>query len=160
MEQSIPVIGPKTTALLTRLAVPYILVGGSLLIIYFLILKAFGLHLITELRWFNFILLAPVIAKVSQKYISTSHGKSYLENFGLNFITFIGAFLILSIFMFFYLSFLDHQLMEVVRQSAFPELQLTPFNVCVLIMGEAVVAGVIISFATTQYYQYRIRKMA
>src|SRR5688572_17745462 len=131
MEHSLPITGNKTSNVITRFALPYMLLGGIAMIVFFLILKMFGLHMITELRWFNFLLMAPVIALVNYKYINTQHGKTYLESLALNFITFMGAFMLLAIFMFLYLSFIDPGMMKLIRVNALPELQLTPFNCAV-----------------------------
>lgn len=59
-----------------------------------------------------------------------------------------------------YLAFADHQLMTYIYNSAYPELQLTPVGVGLLLIGEGIIAGLITSFLIMQNFKDDIRKAA
>lgn len=142
-----------------RIAVPAAIAGGIVLIIYFLIVKALGYYLQTNLRWINYILMIPVSIYAVQKYISSSSGKTYLEAMVVSIIAYSGAYFVLGLFMFIYLS-IDVQLMNHLYQLALPELQLNPIGVLMLLIGEGVIGGAVISFIVLQFFKNQISKVA
>ncbi len=141
------------------IAVPASIIGGIVLIIYFMLLKFGSYHLNTNLRWFNYLLLVPGVFYTLNRYVVAASGKTYLQAFLVSFISILGSIFILAIFMTIYL-YIDHPFMEQVYQSAFPELQLTPMSVFLLLIGEGVIGGLILSFVVLQFFKDRIHNAA
>lgn len=148
-----------TTNRVLRIAVPAAIAGGLVLIIYFLLVKAMGYYLQTNLRWINYILMIPVSIYAVQKYISTTSGKTYLEALWISIIAYGGAYFVLGLFMFVYLS-IDVQFMNHLHQLALPELQLNPIGILMLLVGEGVIGGAVISFIVLQFFKDQIRNVA
>lgn len=148
-----------TSNRVVRIAVPAAIAGGIVLIIYFLIVKAMGYYLQTNLRWINYILMIPVSIYAVQKYISTTSGKTYLEALWISIIAYGGAYFVLGLFMFVYLS-IDVQFMNHLHQLALPELQLNPIGILMLLVGEGVIGGAVISFIVLQFFKDQIRNVA
>ena len=112
----------------------------------------------TALRFLNFVLLIPVIIYSLKKYVDTVHGKSYMEALRVSAFSFVGAYAILALFMFFYLMVIDPAFMVYLNQTAVPGIKLNPFGVMALLIGEGCIGAVILSFVTLQYYKVRLKR--
>jgi len=134
--------------------------GGIILVLYFLIISMTGYNTITGLRFLNFILLVPLVVISLRRYIENATGKSYLEAFSVSFLTFVGSYVILSLFMILYLTAFDRDFLEYLQNSAAPELKLNAFGVAALLIGEGIVGGIISTFVILQFFKNRIRKFA
>lgn len=150
---------PSTSSYIYRIAFPAGLAGGLSLIVYFLIIKALGYYMQTNLRWVNFLIVIPVMIYAINKYVNTATSKTYLETLVVSAISCIAAYFVLGIFMVGYL-FYDTALMEYLYQSSLPELQLTQLSVFLIIMMEGIVGGIVLSFVFLQFFIDRIRKAA
>jgi len=158
-DKSIEYIQPTISNYITKISLPAGIVGGVLLIIYFLIIRSMGIHMQTNLRWVNFILIIPVVIYSLNKYVDYAHAKTYLKAFVVSWASSLIASLSLGIFMVVYL-FADAEFMNFLYEQAYPELQLTQLGIFALIMFEGLIGGVIISFVTLQFFKDRIRKVA
>ena len=144
------------TASILRISVPGAMVGGILLILYFVIVKSLGYQLQTNLRWINYIIVLPVSAYSIIKYINTTTEKSYLSAMLHSIVSCLGSFVILALFMFIYL-FVDQTFMYQLHQLAYPELQINQLSIFILIIGEGILGSVLVSFIVLQFFKYRIR---
>ncbi len=142
-----------------KVALPGVLAGGVLLIVYYLIILAFGKHTNTDLRWINFVLIIPVLLLTIKRYLKSGTGKTYVEALMSSIVSGIGAYAILSLFMFIYLN-IDHKFMDMLYQQAYPELALNPLSIVLMLMFEGAVGSAIISFVLMQFYKDHMRNAA
>lgn len=143
-----------------RIVLPYAFVGGILIILYFMLMRFTGYYQNTGLRSINYLILIPFTYYSIKAYISKGHGRSYLKGFLAGIISYLISYSLLSLFMMLYLAFADNQLMTYIYNSAYPELQLTPVGVGLLLIGEGIIAGLITSFLIMQNFKDDIRKAA
>ena len=141
------------------IALPASLMGGALLITYFLILALLGYETVTELRFFNFIIMIPVIIYALSTYVNSVHKKNYMEAFRVSVLSFMGSYVILAVFMFLYLMVLNPDFMTYLQTVQFPTLKLNAFGVFAMLMGEGSIAAVVLTFVAMQHYKTRIKRI-
>ncbi len=140
------------------ICIPAALMGGALLITYFLIVSLIGYEDQTGLRFLNFVLLIPVIIYALSTYVNTVHKKSYMEAFRVSVLSFIGSYAILALFMFIYLMVLNPDFMTTL-QTQLPMLKLNAFGVVALLMGEGCIGAVVLTYIAMQHFKTKIRKL-
>jgi len=152
-------LNQSKTGRLLRVALPGALAGGILLIVYFLGVRAIGYHENTYLRWLNFVLIIPVSLFTINRYLKSGTGKTYLEALASSIFACLGSYSFLSLFTFVYLH-IDVAFMEMLYQKAFPELDLSPLSIVILLVFEGAVGSTIISFVLMQFYKDQMRNAA
>ena len=140
------------------ICIPASLMGGALLVTYFLLITLLGYEDVTGLRFINFILLIPVIIYALSTYVNTVHKKSYMEAFRVSVLSFMGSYAILAVFMFIYVMVLNPDFLTYL-QTKLPMLKLNAFGVMALLMGEGSIGAVVLTFVAMQHFKTRIRKM-
>ena len=153
----------QNTASATRnpnyaICIPAALMGGALLVTYFLLISLIGYEEMTGLRFLNFVLLIPVIIYALSTYVNTVHKKSYMEAFRVSVLSVMGSYAILALFMFIYLMVLNPDFLTYL-QASLPMLKLNAFGVAALLMGEGSIGAVVLTFVAMQHFKTRIRKM-
>ncbi|MFA0960697.1 DUF4199 domain-containing protein [Roseivirga sp. BDSF3-8] len=137
-----------------RVGIKYGLLTCAGLIGYFLLMKAFNLEHNLELRAFNLIILGSgVLAAVKYFKHHAFHSMTYLRGLGAGMLTSIIAVISFSLLVFIYLSFIQPQFMEVIRNNEPFGLYLNPYNVTAIIVFEGLASGFLLSFAMMQYYK-------
>ena len=118
------------------------------LILFFLLMKFLNLITIVELRFVNFFILLIGIRYILLARRKENQGKlEYLSGMMLGFMTSVTASVIFSCFVFLYLSFLDHSLMQYIINTQPFGSYLSPGGAALIIVGEGAASGAILSFA-------------
>ncbi len=135
------------------------LVTSFLLIAYFLLMKAFGLAHISELRYFNFFILFGALLYAYRHYKEPNQNIEYLPGIGLGFITVAASVLPFAIFIYHYFWYLDPNLLEVIKhRSAMMGAYINATSIAGVIIVEGLASGGILSFALMQYYKSGFEK--
>jgi hypothetical protein len=125
------------------------------MIIYFLLMALLGLAHIAELRFLNFVIAAGGAVGAIKYYMNKtgSHIK-YLEGLTLSFVSIIVGAVLFALFIFFYFSKINPELLDVIRMDA-PVMgkYLTPFSASITVIAEGIVSGLILSFSLMQYFK-------
>ena len=140
------------------ICIPAALMGGAMLVTYFLLISLIGYEEMTGLRFLNFVLLIPVIIYALSTYVNTVHRKSYMEAYRVSVLSVMGSYAILALFMFIYLMVLNPDFLTFL-QTRLPMLKLNAFGVAALLMGEGSIGAVVLTFIAMQHFKTRIRKM-
>jgi hypothetical protein len=141
------------------IAIPAAIMGGTILITYFLLIALMGYETVTQLRFVNFVLLIPVLVYAIKTYLNTVHRKSYMEAFRVSVLSYLGSYAILAIFMFIYLMVLNPDFLTYLQVQAFPLLKLNAFGVMAMLLGEGSIGAVVLSFVVLQYFKSRIKRV-
>ena len=122
------------------------------LVVYFLLMKLFNLETVVELRFLNFFIMFLGIRFFLLRLKRENNDKlEYLPALGYGFLVATFASVIFSVFMFIYLSYIDHAMMQYIQEhKPFGE-RLTPASAAVVLILEGDSSGAIISFALAQY---------
>jgi hypothetical protein len=131
---------------------------AALLIGYFLSMKIFDLHKISELRVLNGLIVGALILKAiwHVKKTDSSTGNNYLEGFGTGSLTSFIGITIFAIFLVIYLFFLDPGFMTYVQQNEPFGEYLNPLSVSFVILIEGMSSGVIMTFIMMQYLKENV----
>jgi hypothetical protein len=136
-----------------RTSVKYGIYTSLGLIIYFLLMKLFGLLHILELRFLNFFILAVGVLVTVRNYKKVHGTVEYLEGFGTGFLTSLVAGALFSFFVYLYLSVLDQNFMEYLRLNAPMGSHLSPISAAFTILIEATASGAVQTLLCLQYYR-------
>jgi hypothetical protein len=123
------------------------------LAVFFIAMKFLHLVTIVELRFVNFFILLLGVRKMLLSRRKENNGRlEYLPGMLLGFMTAFLASVFFAAFVFLYLSFLDHGLMEYIRNHQPFGSYLTPGGAALIIILEGVASGAILSFAMMHLY--------
>lgn len=122
-------------------------------VLYFLIMKLFEWEKITELRFFNILIVAYFTNKLARRNSESKMKSGYLMNLGslftANFIN-----LALSVLaLFFYMVFIDANFVNYFSNGILFGHAVSIQKVCLGIFMEGAAASAIMSFATMQYWK-------
>jgi len=125
------------------------------LVVYFLFMKMLNLHMILELRLFNFVILA---AGISYGIYKLKHelreGEYYLQGLAQGFLIAVVAVTSFAGLFVLYLLFLDQGLLEHIRNAFSPNLTyINIMSVFIALIMEGFASGAIISFCAMQYFK-------
>ncbi len=137
-----------------RIGLRYGVLMTLALVGYFLLMKAFGLAEIVELRAFNLVILASFVLISIDRYkrLKGNH-MPYLRGIGVGLLTSVIGVFLFSILLLVYITILDPSFMEAIKQNEPFGIHLTPLLVTVAILIEGIASGFIASFAIMQYYK-------
>jgi hypothetical protein len=118
------------------------------LIIFFLIMKVAGLTHVTELRVLNFFIVLAVLYRAFKHFRERDINKqfNYLQAFMFGFFTTAVGTVLFSVFIFFYIQFIDPGLMETVRQKAPLGEYLNPYLIACALIAEGSLSGALATF--------------
>lgn len=138
-----------------RLAVITGVLICGVMIIYFLLMAIMGLAHVAELRFLNFVIAGAGAACVIKYYMNrTGTHIQYLEGLTLSFVSIIVSAVLFALFIFFYFSKINPELLDVIRVDA-PVMgkYLTPFSASITVIAEGIVSGLVLSFSLMQYFK-------
>jgi hypothetical protein len=138
-------------------AIKYGLTGGIACILLFLLFKVMGLIESLGLSFVNFIILAFVSFKALKDFKEEAykqHGKmNYIQGYGTAFFTSAISFALLSLFMFFYLTYLDKNFMSYIQTKDIAGLTINPSSISIALFFEGTSMGIIIALVSMQYFK-------
>lgn len=125
------------------------------LVAYFLLMKLFNLHMVLELRLFNFVILTGGICLGIYKLKhELREGEYYLQGLAQGFLIAVVAVTCFASFFVLYLLFFDHELLEHIRNAFSPNLTyINIMSVFIALIMEGFASGAIISFCVMQYFK-------
>lgn len=125
------------------------------MVVYFMVMKVAGFAHISELRFLNVIIAA--IGGVSAiRYYNSKHAKriKYLQGFMLSFASIFSASVLFAGFIFCYFSFIDPELLNVIRVDApVAGIRISPVTTFISVLTEGAVSALVISFIAMQYFK-------
>ena len=130
------------------------------LLLYFFIMKLFGLEEILEFRFLNFFILLAGVAYAINRIMKLegdyNNDDYYLKGFGAGILTSLVAVFSFSAFISLYLVYLDTALLRYIQTTvSFGEL-VTGFTVFLMLFMEGLASSMIIVFCAMQYFKSRI----
>jgi hypothetical protein len=129
------------------------LVTSLALTAYFMIMKAFGLEQILELRFFNFIIISVGICYAINKLKKELHAEEfYLQGWAVGMYTSAVSVLPFATFMAFYITYFDIPLIHQIKQQM--NLQMVNgITIFAAIFMEGMASSVAITLAAMQYFK-------
>lgn len=138
---------PKT---LEQIGLKWGLIVFALLSIYFFALQMLGYVHVLELRAFNGVIMYFGVYKAIKEFKASNHDFNYLQGLGTGVITAFVSTLIFAVFGFFYLSFINPEFMESIRQNEPFGIYMNRFGAPIQIFIEGMASGCFMSFANMQ----------
>lgn len=120
---------------------------------YFLLMKLFEFEKITELRFFNILIVAYFTNKLARLNTWNKGGIGYLSGLGSLFVANILNVVLSVIALFFYMLFVDSNFIFHFTNGFLLGQPSTITQVCLGILMEGFAASAIMSFATMQYWK-------
>jgi len=121
------------------------------LLAYFLLMKVLNLTTIVELRYLNFFIMLLGIRFFILRLKRENNDKlEYLQSLGYGFVVAVFSSLFFSAFMFTYLAYIDHGMLQNIQANQPFGNYLTPGSAAIVLILEGVSSGAIISFALAQ----------
>src|SRR5258706_700796 len=119
---------------------------------YFLLMKLLNLETIVELRLLNFFIMLLGIRFFLLRLKREHDGRlEYLQSLGYGFVVAVFASVFFSAFMFIYLAYIDHAMMQHIQTNQPFGEYLTPGSAAIVLILEGCSSGEIISFALAQF---------
>lgn len=129
------------------------------IVLFFFLMKLFGLDEFTELRLLNFIFVFWGINSAIKKNIFTNGNNNYLENLSIGFRTSFLAILLLIFSLTIYLFYIDSSFIHVMENSKIWGNHLTPPLIAFAIFIEGISSSLICTFILMQYWKnYKVAK--
>ncbi len=142
-----------------QLGVKVGLVVCGLCIGFFLLMNALDLGHISELRYFNFLILILGLIFVFNYFKRPGRKIDYLPGMGLGFITSTVSLIPFAFFLYLYFSYIDPDLLIKIKSSStLMSSYLTPLASAIGVAIEGIAYGVIVSFVIMQYYKSSLTK--
>ena len=138
----------KLIPLITR----YAGLTSAALLIYFLMMKILHLATVVELRFFNVVIMFAGIRYFLLRLKRENNGTlEYLQSLAYGFIVSVFTSVFFSAFMFIYLAYVDHGMLQHLQlNQPFGE-YMTPGSAMLVLILEGCSSGAIISFALVQF---------
>lgn len=129
------------------------------LVAYFLLMKYLKLIHITELRGFNFVILATGIVRTFRYVQHRMPFKlNYFQGFGLSCLVAAVSVVSFAVFVYIYFLVLDPALLlNLKANSPMMGNYITPFTAAGSVLVEGICSGLVISFCYMQYFQDRFK---
>lgn len=122
------------------------------LIIFFFIMRVFDLLHVVELRVFNVVIMIIGIRLAVKAFRKTGEEHfTYFRGMGVGVMTGIFGSLIFGIFVFFYVSFIDTGLMQLIIENEPMGRFMNPYIVSVIIAVEGIASALLVSFILMNY---------
>lgn len=137
-----------------RTSLTYGLIAGVCYILYFLLMRAFGLMYNFELRHVNLVIMilftVAALAKINGK---TRNRLEFLTGLGTSMLLAGFSFALFGVFLFFYLKFLDPAFMQYLVANAPFGQHLSPLNTAAWVIHEGFGAQTILSLITVEVFK-------
>ncbi len=124
-----------------------------LIVVYFFIMKIFGLDEIVELRSLNFLFVIWGVNATVKEIILNNKNSDYLSNFGQGIATSLIAVGMTVISLIVYIGFIDSELLQLMENSLVWGNQLSLAEVIFAIAVEGAASSVICSLIVMQYWK-------
>jgi len=129
------------------------------IVLFFFLMKLFGLDEFTELRLLNFIFVFWGINSAIKKNIFKNGNNNYLENLSLGFRTSFLAILLLIFSLTIYLFYINPSFIHVMENSKIWGNNLTPPLIAFAIFIEGISSSLVCTFILMQYWKnYKVAK--
>ncbi len=130
------------------------------IVVYFFAMRLFGLENVSELRFLNFIFVVWGINSSIKDSIYKNKNTSYLDNLSLGIFTSVLAVIVTIVGLIIYVSFVNPQFMEVLKDSfLWGKGNLELHHIVFALLIEGVASSVICSFILMQYWKnYKLEK--
>ena len=123
------------------------------IVLFFFLMKLFGLESVTELRLLNFIIVFWGVNSAIKKNFIENQNSAYLQNLVLGFFTSFVAVILTSISLTVYLFYIEPSFIEVLESSTLWGNSLTPPLMAFAIFIEGVASSMICTFIVMQYWK-------
>lgn len=150
------VINPaEKSSLIWRIGIKTGLTTCAALLLYFTTMKMLNLHLVLELRFFNFVILTVGITYgIYRLRQLLGEGEYYLHGLGQGLLISIIAVTSFALLFVGYLLFFDQALMTYIVSTFSPSLPyVNAFSIFVALVMEGMASGAVISFCAMQYFK-------
>ena len=124
-----------------------------LIVVYFFVMKIFGLDEIVELRSLNFLFVIWGVNATVEEIILNNKNSDYLSNFGQGIATSLIAVGMTVISLIVYIGFIDSELLQLMENSLVWGNQLSLAEVIFAIAVEGAASSVICSLIVMQYWK-------
>jgi hypothetical protein len=138
-------------------------IGGIIilsgLVIYFLIMKAFGLAHISELRIFNGVFMFAGVFYAIRTYKKRNPDFGFFKFLGTGFLAASSATFVFSVFMMIYAAFLNPDFLtsiDVTRAFGVFGNEINPFVVGLIVLSEGMFSGSIITLGIALWYKKQL----
>jgi len=122
------------------------------LLVFFFIMRAFGLLYMVELRVFNVIIMVIGILRAIRTLRDTKPEKfTYFQGMGTGILTGIIGSILFGLFVFIYVSFIDPALMQSIIENEPMGRFMNPYIVSVIIAIEGIASALLVSFIIMNY---------
>ncbi len=139
----------------------YGLIGGACYILNFFLFKILGLVQVIELSFINFVILAIVAFMALSRFKAQTNGLNkmgYLEGLATAFFIGVVSFAVLSVFMVFYLTYIDAPFMSYIQSKNLAGISVTPSSIAIILFIEGAAIGAIIALVLMQYFKKRLNQ--
>lgn len=122
------------------------------LIVFFFVMRIFGLLYVVELRVMNiFIMIAGILLAVRTLRKMSPEEFTYFKGMGTGILTGIIGSVLFGLFVFFYVSFIDTGLMQNIIENEPMGRFMNPYIVSVIIVLEGIASALLITFVLMNY---------
>ncbi|UII29778.1 DUF4199 domain-containing protein [Fulvivirga ulvae] len=122
------------------------------LIIFFFLMRIFGLLYVVELRVMNIvIMIAGILTAIKTLRSKAPEEFTYFKGMGTGVLTGIIGSILFGLFVFFYVSFIDTGLMQNIIENEPMGRFMNPYIVSVVIVVEGIASALLVSFITMNY---------
>ena len=123
------------------------------IVVYFFLMKIFGLENITELRLLNFLIVVWGINSAIKQNLYRNNNNIYLVNLSIGFSTAFFAVLAVIFSLIFYITFIDYNLLIIMENSSIWGRNLTLRKIVFAILIEGWASSAICTFVIMQYWK-------
>ena len=123
------------------------------IVVYFFLMKIFGLENITELRLLNFLIVVWGINSAIKQNLYRNNNNIYLVNLSIGFSTAFFAVLAVIFSLIFYITFIDYNLLIIMENSSIWGRNLTLGKIVFAILIEGWASSAICTFVIMQYWK-------
>ncbi|MBL6447853.1 DUF4199 domain-containing protein [Fulvivirga sp. 29W222] len=122
------------------------------LIVFFFVMRLFGLLYVVELRVMNIaIMVAGILTAIKTLKRKSPEEFTYFKGMGTGVLTGIIGSILFGLFVFFYVSFVDTDLMLNIVENEPMGRFMNPYIVSVIIVVEGIASALLVSFVTMNY---------
>ncbi len=138
------------TKTLEQIGMKWGLIVFVLLSVYFFTLQLFGFEHVIELRLFNGVIMYFGIYKAIKEFKNSDNKFNYFQGIGTGVITAFVASIIFALFGFLYLSLINPEFMESIKQNEMFGIHMTKYGAPIQIFIEGIATGCVMSYANMQ----------
>lgn len=123
------------------------------IILYFFVMKLFGLEHVVQLRLFNFFIVLWGVNSAIKSNIFKNNDNFYLSNLSIGFATAVLSVLMITFSLILYINFIEPSFMEILETSFVWGANLSLGKIVFAILFEGMASSVICTFIVMQYWK-------